>query len=79
MRNGIRLAYGIAVRLGKLDPGNQARYLEGYKAYAKQILVTARVVDGATARILDANTLPELFRKPPDDKDPAVIARRGAY
>jgi zinc/manganese transport system substrate-binding protein len=57
-RNGIRIAFGVMVRLGKLDPANQATYKASYQAYARQIMNTAKAMKAKIAPYAGAYLIP---------------------
>jgi hypothetical protein len=66
---------GTAIRVEFFADGHQEITFDIGKGYVENLAGRVDVEEGFSARVLDANTLPELFKKLLDPNDPAVLAR----
>lgn len=67
---------GTAIRVEFFADGHQEITFDIGKGYVENLAGRVDVEEGFSARVLDANTLPELFKKPLDPNDPVAHARR---
>lgn len=67
---------GTAIRVEFFADGHQEVTFDIGKGYVENLAGRVDVEEGFSARVLDANTLPELFKKPLDPNDPVAHARR---
>ncbi len=67
---------GTAIRVEFFADGHQEVTFDIGKGYVENLAGRVDIEEGFSARVLDANTLPEIFKKPLDPNDPAALARR---
>lgn len=67
---------GTAIRVEFFADGHQEITFDIGKGYVENLAGRVDVEEGFSARVIDANTLPELFKKPLDPNDPVAHARR---